>query len=128
MTTYVVTRKSDGVEVFRYGGATEPINWAGYEFATHDHTVAPDPVEPPAPPAPAQQWARLDFLRRFNMTERIGIRSARTTDPILNDFFSLLEQATNVHSDDPDTLAGMGYLVQQGHITAARRDEILGAA
>lgn len=125
MTTYIVTRKDTGAEVYRYS-AVEPIDWVGFEFATHDHTPEPDPVEPEVP-APTVTWPRLDFLRRFNMGERIAIRTARATDPILNDFFSLLEQATNVHSDDPDTLAGMGYLVQQGLLSAARRDEILGA-
>lgn len=124
MPTYIVTRKDTGAEVYRYS-AVEPIDWVGFEFATHDHTPEPDPVEPEAP-APTLTWPRLDFLRRFNMGERIAIRAARASDPILDDFFSLLEQAENVVSTDPDTIAGMGYLVQQGHITAARRDQILG--
>jgi hypothetical protein len=126
MSIYIVTRKSDQVEVYRYSNDT-PVEWVGMEFATHDHTPQLDPVIEP-PPAPVLEWARLDFLRRFTMAERIAIRSARVTDPILNDFFSLLETADTVHSNDPDTLAGMGYLVQQGHITAARRDAILGGA
>ena len=126
MTTYIVTRKSDGAEVYRYG-AEAPIEWVGFEFATHDHVQAPDPVEPQAPAA-VYEWPRLDFLRRFTPAERIAIRTERVTDPILNDFFSLLEQAITVHSNDPDTQAGMGYLVQIGKLTAARRDEILGGA
>jgi hypothetical protein len=124
MTTFIVTRKSDAQEVYRYG-AESPVEWVGMELATHDHDPLLEPVEP-VTPAPVLQWERLDFLRRFDMTERIAIRAARTADPILNDFFSLLENADIVHNDDPDTLAGMGYLVQQGHITAARRDQILG--
>ncbi len=126
MSTYIVTRKSDGAEVYRYGSEA-PIEWVGMGFATHDHTAEPDPVEP-ALPTQAYEWPRLDFLRRFTMAERIAIRAARVTDPILNDFFSLLESADNVRSANADTQAGMGYLVQQGHITATRRDEILGGA
>jgi hypothetical protein len=126
MTTYIVTRKSDGAEVYRYASA-QPEPWVGFEFATHDHTPEPDPVEP-VTPAPVLQWERLDFLRRFTMSERIPIRNARAADPVLHDFFSLLEQADTIHSNDPDTLAGMGYLVQQGYLTVARRDEILGGA
>lgn len=38
MTTYIVTRKSDGAEVYRYH-ADAPIEWGGMEFATHDHTA-----------------------------------------------------------------------------------------
>lgn len=37
MSEYVVTRKSDGVEIYRYS-ADAPIEWSGMEFATHDHT------------------------------------------------------------------------------------------
>lgn len=123
MPTYIVTRKSDGAEVYRYS-SDAPVEWVGMEYVTHDHVVAPDPVEPPAP-VQIYEWPRLDFLRRFTMAERIPIRAARATDAVLNDFFSLLENTDIVHSNDPDTMAGMGYLVQQGYITAARRDEIL---
>lgn len=126
MPVYIVTRKSDGAEIYRYA-ADAPVEWIGFEFATHDHTAEPDPVEPVAP-APVLQWPRLDFLRRFTMPERIAIRAARATDPILHDFFSLLENADLVHSNDPDTLAGMGYLVQHGLLSAIRRGEILGVA
>lgn len=41
MTTYIVTRKSDGQEVYRYN-ADAPIEWSGMEFATHDHVAEAD--------------------------------------------------------------------------------------
>lgn len=43
MTTYIVTRKSDQVEVYRYSSPV-PIEWDGMSFAQYDHTEAPDPV------------------------------------------------------------------------------------
>jgi len=124
MTTFAVIRKADQAETYRYV-ADAPVEWLGMEFATHDHVVVPDVAVLPTP-APILEWDRLAFLRRFTAQERMTIRAARATDPILNDVFSLLEQAITVHSNDPDTLAGMGYLVLRGWITAARRDEIMG--
>jgi hypothetical protein len=127
MTTYAVIRKSDRVEVYRYT-ADAPIEWDGMGFDEYDHVVVPDPVPPPPPPPPRFVWTGIDFLRRFTVTERIAARTGRTTDPILNDFFSLLEMADIAHSDDQDVIAGMGYLVMIGILTAARRNEILGIA
>jgi len=36
MNEYTVIRKADQKEVYSYSH-TEPIEWAGMEFATHDH-------------------------------------------------------------------------------------------
>ena len=38
MTTYIVTNLASGAEVYRYA-ADAPIEWAGMEFDTHDHSV-----------------------------------------------------------------------------------------
>lgn len=125
MTTFAVIRKADGMETYRYQNDVA-ISFAGCEFATHDHVVVPDVAAPPVA-APVLEWERLVFLRRFTMAERIAIRTARATDPILNDFFSLLEEADTVHSNDPDVLAGTQYLVMTGYLTPGRRLAILGA-
>ena len=126
MSTYVVTRKADGVEVYRYA-ADEPIEWVGFEFATHDHVLQAEPViEPPAPVA--REWTAVEFLRRFTATERITARAARKTDVILDDFYALLEQAPLVHAIDPDVALGLGYMTQQGYLAAGRAAEILGGA
>lgn len=91
--------------------------WDGEGF------VAADPVA--APPAPI---SRLDFLRRFTAPQRIAIRTAAATDPIISDALQLLDLAQEVRLDDPDTLAFTGYLVAAGLLTAADRAAILGAA
>lgn len=126
MTTYVVTRKSDGATIYTYS-ADAPIEWAGMEFATHDHTPLVDVVAPPVPP---QQfvWEPLVFMRRFTMQERIGIRAAEKTDPIVADLFDLLRTAPMIHSDDADVLMGLGYLTQQGLLAVGRMAVILGSA
>jgi len=40
MSEYIVTNKATVTEVYRYT-SDAPVEWAGMEFATHDHTEAP---------------------------------------------------------------------------------------
>jgi len=86
-------------------------------------------LTPPQAQGAADYGAKIsvrDFLRRFTLSERIAIREARQTDMIIEDFMSLMEAEGTVRSSHPDTVAGMGYLVQQGLITQERAEEILG--
>lgn len=66
-----------------------------------------------------------DFLRRFAIAERIAIREARRTDMVVEDFMSLMEADGTVRPKHPDTLAGIGYLVQQGLLTQERSTIIM---
>lgn len=125
MTTYSVTRISDQAEVYRYSAGT-PIPWSGMEFDTHDHTevveVVPD-VQPVT--VTARIWSRVDFLRKFTPAERIAIRTAAKQVPELDDFMFLLEAAAEVHSDNPDVVAGLTLLTQVGLLAVGRAGEIL---
>ena len=69
--------------------------------------------------------SRLEFLRCFTVTERVAIRQASATDPIIYDFLDLLYQAQEVRVDDPDTIAGLQYLEMQGLLAQGRSTEIL---
>ena len=86
-----------------------------------DGTFSPPASQPPS-------WSSLDFLRRFTQPERVTVRTAAKQDAVIEDFLALVNKADTVHSDDADVIAGMQYLVDQGHITATRRDEILGGS
>lgn len=48
MSAYIVIRKTDGAEVYRYS-AGAPVEWMGMEFATHHHNAIEEgpPIEPP---------------------------------------------------------------------------------
>lgn len=127
MATYAVHRIKDGVEVYRYT-ADAVIEWSGFELDAHTHDPVPDAAQIARDARPPQQWATLDFLLRFTPAERILARKLRSTDPILNDFFSLLDLSDFVHSDDKNTRRGMGYLVMLGVLTAERMAAILGDA
>ena len=128
MPTYKVTRKTDGEAVYSYS-APAPIEWQGFEFAAFDHIAQPDlpPADAPPPPPP-QQWELTEFLRRLTSTERIAAKSKRTTDPVLDDLWTLLESSPVIHSVDTDLRRGLGYLVHIGVLTADRRLAILGDA
>lgn len=85
---------------------------------------------PPAPDPEPQSWTALEFKRRFTAAERITMRTAATTDPIVADFLDILDttglSGSKVYADDADLIAGMAYMVAQGHITQLRSDEVMG--
>jgi hypothetical protein len=66
---------------------------------------------------------RLEFLRRFTSEQRIAIRASN--DPLIIDGRELLDMATDVSADDPDTIRYVRYLQQQGFISASDADRIL---
>lgn len=67
----------------------------------------------------------LTFMRRFTMAERIAIRSAATTDPMIADLMAMQAAATYIDLDDPDTQAGVAYLESLGIIAAGRAAQVL---
>ena len=83
--------------------------------AWHQYPETPDTAE--------TQLSRLAFLRRFTAEERIGIRAS--ADPVIVDFLALLDLAQDVSTADPDTQAGIAYLVAQGLLTSTRAESIL---
>jgi hypothetical protein len=72
-----------------------------------------------------QTWTAYQFLLRFTPQERAAFRSAAASDPLVADFQQLASAAQEIVSDDPMTVAGMGYLVQAGLLTQQRMTQIL---
>lgn len=125
MTEFIVTRKSDGVEIYRYG-ADAPIEIDGMGFADHDHTPAPDsPDTVTDVPIVSMTWTKLAYLRRFTQSERIAIRDAAKNSPELADYLELLALAEEIKSDDPDIIAALAMLEGGGLLAAGRAQEIL---
>jgi hypothetical protein len=77
-------------------------------------------------PPPVNVWTAYQFLLRFTEAELLGIRTAANTDPITWRFLTLATAAQEIVSDDPQTVAGMDYLVSAGLLTEPRKGEILG--
>jgi len=78
-----------------------------------------------APIAPVR-YTSYEFLLRFTSQERAAFRDAATTDPLVADFQQLATAAQQIVSNDPNTIAGMNYLVMVGLLTQQRANEILG--
>ena len=95
------------------------IGWA-YDASSGVFTPPPSPA-----PNVVRRLTQGEFLRRFTMLERIAMQGS--DDPIVRDGILLLTNAGEVLVDDPDTIAFVGYVQQQGYITAERAVEILKA-
>ncbi len=78
------------------------------------------PVAPPAPPA-VRHLTQFQYLMRFTRAERIAIRGAAASNPVVSDFVKLLDTMTDVvNLDDPDTVAGLNALEAAGLICTGR--------
>ena len=122
MADYIITRKSDGVEVLRYS-AMQPQEVNGYGFDDYDHTELT--LQAPVPEIVPRTMTKLEYLRRFTVDERVAIRAAAAANPVLADYLQLMELATEIDTGDPDTIAVVTTLEQAGLIAVGRAQEIL---
>jgi hypothetical protein len=82
-----------------------------------------------APPAPPQE--RLVnvvlWLSRFTPFERVNIRAARAGNPIIDDFWLMLEDTRmpNIDIALPSVAAGLDYLISQNLIAPERKAALL---
>jgi hypothetical protein len=100
------------------------VNETCAPYWTYDENATPR-FSAPAPQPTQRQWTAYQFLLRFTAEERAAFRAASLTNANVADFQQLAQAAQEIISDDPMTVAGMDYLVSQGLLTQARRDEIL---
>ena len=124
MPTYRVVRKADQAEVYRYQ-ADAVVEWAGYEYLTHDHVEVTPPPAPPVQDHAPVLLTKLQYLRRFTQLERITIRTAAAQSPALADYLHMLELAEEINLADPDTVAAVQMLEGAGLIAQGRTAEIL---
>lgn len=140
MTVYRVIRKSDEVEVYRYG-ADAPIEWDAFPYADYDHeAVVEDPVSSPEDPPGAWHITKLAFRSRFTAAEKTALELAALHNASLaiNHAANLLaagvraamadqRDATYIDLKREDTRSGVQMLEQAGLIAAGRAAEILDA-
>lgn len=69
----------------------------------------------------------VEFKLLFTPAERVAINARRTTDPVVDDFFTILDdpRLTHVNLGLPSTGQALAYLVSLGDLTANRPAEIL---
>ena len=122
MAEYIVTRKSDGVEVLRYSAVqAQEVN--GFDLVDYDHTEwIPDA---PVVERASRVMTKLEYLRRFTVEERVAIRAAAPQNAVLLDYLQLMELAQDINTGDSDTIAAVTMLEQSGLIAAGRANEVL---
>lgn len=88
---------------------------------------APTPVEPVAPAPVYPKVSPVEFKLLFTSPERVAIKAARSTDPIIGDFYDIVEdpRLTFVDLGLQSTQDALSYMVSIGLLTAERRAEIL---
>lgn len=91
---------------------------------------APTPATAPEPtPAPTEspKVSPVEFKLLFTSAERVAIKAARANDPVIDDFYDIVEDPRLTHVDLglQSTHGALSYMVSEGLLTEARRDEIL---
>jgi hypothetical protein len=89
--------------------------------------VTPDPVEPPAPVVVPPKVSPVEFKLLFTPQERVAIKVARASDPVIDDFYDIVEdpRLTQVDLGLQSTKDALGYLQLKGLLTAERVAAIL---
>lgn len=129
MTTYTVTIKTTGQEVYHYSAA-EPVEWTGMEFSTHDHTAVVDAPIPPAQPGP-RRLTKLAYMNRFTDAELATIYSAAKVSVAVEIWLAKFNattpeaDGTAIALDDPRTVVGLQAMEAGGLIGPGRALEIL---
>lgn len=136
MTTFVVTRKADGSEVYRYV-ADVPVEWSGMDFVHHDHTAefeVPEVITDV--PVVSMTWTKLQFERKFTdeewqasqnfnaafeTSEYLTSAQKLTIRRGLNDY----KIALDISSIDPGVISILGLYEAFGVIAPGRAQEIL---
>lgn len=93
-----------------------------YDPATNTLSGEPTPT-----PTPQNIVNPVQFKLLFTSSERIAIDDARKTDPVINNYFSLLDDVrlTALNLNGQSTIEAVQYLVTVQLITQERADQIL---
>jgi hypothetical protein len=99
--------------------------WDGLQLIKQ--VVPSTPVDLPPPPVVYPQVSPVQFKLLFTSPERIAIKAARATDPVVDDFFDIVEDPRLTHVDLglQSTQDALSYLVSVNLLTTERRAEIL---
>lgn len=88
----------------------------------------PAPVEPPEPvQPPAPKVSPIEFMLLFTSAERVALKAARATDPVIDDWLEIVEDPRLSHVDLglQSTKDALDYAVSIDILTTERRDQIL---
>ena len=73
------------------------------------------------PASDADRWIHVGvYVQRFTTPERLAIKTARASNPIVDDMMYVLERCELIYLDHADIIGGLTYLVSQGLIEPDR--------
>ena len=101
---------------------------AGWARNEAGEWVAPAPTPEPTPaPTESPKVSPVEFKLLFTPQERVAIKVERGNDPMIDDFFGIIEdpRLTHINLGLQSTQDALGYLETKGLITDARRVQIL---
>ena len=87
----------------------------------------PEPVEPtPAEPTFAKV-SPVEFKLLFTSAERVAIKAARATDPVIDDFYDIVEdpRLTHVNLALTSVQQALAYMEHKGLLAEGRAAEII---
>lgn len=89
--------------------------------------VNPAPAENVVPEAIAPRVSPVEFKLLFSAPERVAIKAARATDPVIDDFYDVVEDTRLTHVDLglQSTRDAIDYLIGKELVAPARREVIL---
>ena len=115
-------------DIAAYYTTAVPDNAANGDGWVNGELIKPEPPAPIEPPAPVPpKVSPVEFKLLFTPQERIAIRTAQATDPVIDDFMDIIEdpRLTVVDLGLGSTQSGIDYLISEGIVEAARKEEIL---
>ena len=80
---------------------------------------------PPPPPEYTSQISVLSFRNRMTLQEKQDVYVASSSNAVVKIFLDDLAAASYVDVEDPQTIAGIDYLIGEGLIEADRRPDLL---
>lgn len=112
--------------------------WTSSGYRIYDHGLSLTQVavdEPPgvsfqrasAPEPEGKKLSPVEFKLLFSSSERVALAAERATDPVIDDWLSLINDPRLTHVDLglQSTRDAIGYLAAQGLIGAERVEQIL---
>ena len=116
-------------EIAKFYNAEVPDDAENGDGWVNSQLVKPEPmvVEPVTIEPVAPKISPVEFKLLFTSAERVAIKAARTSDPIIDDFFDIVEdpRLTLVDLGLQSTKDAIDYLESKALITAERKTEIL---
>lgn len=98
-------------------------NWT-YEDGKWKEPKLPEPPKPPEPHYETR-IGKAEFLMLFNSEERVAIRAERNNDPVISDFFLVLEISEFIDVKEDTAINGVNYLASKNLLTPQRAATIL---